>query len=436
MFQEASVWELRLGKVASVVFTGLFSFLVISNLEDFTEDEWWHLAFDYSAYTAGFLFYSSLIVYWIFFKNPKAEAKYYPIALLISIVLINYAMFVDFHLMHPPVTQTEDPKYLESLGRQFYYTFMPLPIILVFALLHLRVWAVLLFMALSITPNFLKAIWIIQHPNTTLARGMENLSHPSVIDAGFLGGMGVISSLAVVATIGLLFFNNYALGMAQKIERSNALLGRYFAPDIREEIEASDLDLTEQEPKEQLVAILFTDIAGFTKLSETMDPRDVMRLLSTYQSMMVSSIFAHSGTVDKFIGDAVMANFGTPRSHGNDAQNAYNCALEMHEKVAAWNVERRTAGLSEVHHRIGIHFGTCVVGNTGSEQRTEFAVIGDAVNVASRVCEAGKTLKTDFVISSDFYDQITPIEPMNKVNAFEIRGRKEPIDLMIKTTGS
>ncbi len=176
-------------------------------------------------------------------------------------------------------------------------------------------------MALSITPNLLKVIWIIQHPNTTLARGIENLSQPSAIDAGFLGGMSVVLTIAVVATIGLVFFNNYALGMAQKIERSNALLGRYFAPDVREEIEASDLDLTEQEPKEQLVAILFTDIAGFTKLSEKMDPRNVMRLLSTYQSMMVSSIFAHSGTVDKFIGDAVMANFGTPRSHSNDAQN-------------------------------------------------------------------------------------------------------------------
>ena len=433
MFQEASVWELRLGKVASVVFTGLFSFLVISNLGDFAEDEWWHLAFDYSAYIAGFLFYSFVLVYWVFFKNPKAEASFYPVALLISIVLINYVMFVDFHLTHPPVTQPEDPKYLESLGRQFYYAFLPLPVILVFALLHVRVWAVLLFMVLSITPNLLKAIWIIQHPNTTLVRGIENLNDSSLIDAGFLGGIGIISTLAIVTTIGLLFFNNYALKAAQKIERSNALLSRYFAPDVRIEIEASEMDLTKQEPKEQLVAIMFTDIAGFTKLSETMDPKDVMRLLSKYQTMMVESIFAHSGTVDKFIGDAVMANFGTPRSHGNDAQNAYNCALDMHEQVTAWNVERRAAGLSEVHHRIGIHYGSCVVGNTGSEQRTEFAVIGDAVNVASRICEAGKTLETDFVISADFYNQITPIEPMTRIETFKILGRKEPNDLMTRT---
>ncbi len=83
MFQEASVWELRLGKVASVVFTGLFLFMVIKNLEDFAKDEWWHLAFDYTAYTAGFLFYSSIFVHWVFFENPRAEAKYYPFALLI-----------------------------------------------------------------------------------------------------------------------------------------------------------------------------------------------------------------------------------------------------------------------------------------------------------------------------------------------------------------
>ena len=95
MFQEASVWELRLGKVASVVFTGLFSFLVIKDLEDFAEDEWWHLAFDYSAYTAGFLLFLNICL-WVFFKNPKAEAKYYPFALLISIVLINYACLLIF----------------------------------------------------------------------------------------------------------------------------------------------------------------------------------------------------------------------------------------------------------------------------------------------------------------------------------------------------
>ena len=79
---------------------------------------------------------------------------------------------------------------------------------------------------------------------------------------------------------------------------------------------------------------MFTDIVGFTKLSEKMGPKDVMRLLSDYQSIMVSAIFDNNGTVDKFIGDAVMANFGTLKSYGNDAQNAFNCAVDMNKKLA------------------------------------------------------------------------------------------------------
>ena len=79
--------------------------------------------------------------------------------------------------------------------------------------------------------------------------------------------------------------------------------------------------------------MLFTDIEGFTKLSEKMDPQDVLDLLSTYQTLMVDAIFQNKGTVDKFIGDAVMANFGTPKSHGNDAQNAFNCGVLMNQKL-------------------------------------------------------------------------------------------------------
>ena len=81
------------------------------------------------------------------------------------------------------------------------------------------------------------------------------------------------------------------------------------------------------------VAILFTDIIGFTKISEKMDPKEVLKLLSKYQTLMVDAIFRHGGSVDKFIGDAVMANFGTPKSSDNDAQNAFNCALTMNKKL-------------------------------------------------------------------------------------------------------
>ena len=432
MFREATVWELRLGKIASVVFSGLFVFLLISNLKNFGRDDWWHLTIDYSTYVSGFIFYSVILSSWLFFKNPQREAKYYPFALLISILLLNWLFFINFHLMTPPITEVTDPRYFETLGRRLYYIFVPMPLILMFALLHLRVWAVILFLLLAISPQLLKLFWVINHPTTFYASNLQDLNNAAALDAGFIWFNAVVCIVALCAMFGLLFFNNYALKTAQRIERTNTLLGRYFAPEVRQEIETSEMDLTKQESKEQDVAIIFTDIVGFTNLSEKMHPREVMQLLSKYQSLMVDAIFANNGTVDKFIGDAVMANFGTPQSHGNDAQNAFDCALEMQRKMVEWNISRRAEGLPEVTHRIGIHCGSCVVGNVGSEQRLEFAVVGDVVNVASRICDAGKTIGSDFVISADLFNRLETNENFQKIKNFQIRGRKEPIDLMAR----
>ena len=175
MFREATVWELRLGKIASVVFSGLFVFLLISNLKNFGRDDWWHLTIDYSTYVSGFIFYSVILSSWLFFKNPQREAKYYPFALLISILLLNWLFFINFHLMTPPITEVTDPRYFETLGRRLYYIFVPMPLILMFALLHLRVWAVILFLLLAISPQLLKLFWVINHPRTFYAVSYTHL---------------------------------------------------------------------------------------------------------------------------------------------------------------------------------------------------------------------------------------------------------------------
>jgi adenylate cyclase len=178
------------------------------------------------------------------------------------------------------------------------------------------------------------------------------------------------------------------------------------------------------------VAVLFTDIVNFTQLSEKMNPSDVLVLLSDYQSIMVEAIFEHNGTVDKFIGDAVMANFGTPKSYGNDAQNAFDCAVAMNVKLDNLNKKRKQANQFIIEHRIGIHYGTCVVGNMGSKQRVEFAVIGDTVNVASRICSACKEFDTNFLISDELAQMINYDLPSKKISDYLIRGRNEPLDLV------
>ena len=125
-----------------------------------------------------------------------------------------------------------------------------------------------------------------------------------------------------------------------------------------------------------------------------------------------------------------MANFGTPKSHGNDAQNAFDCALLMNKKLSDWNIEREKKGLVKIEHRIGIHYGPCVAGNMGSEQRVEFAVIGDVVNVASRICDACKEFDTNFLVSLDLEKKVTHKEDNERVSNYKIRGRKDTIDLV------
>ncbi len=430
MFKPATIWELKLGRVASFIFTGLFLWLLLSSLDSFKNNTWWETSFDYFCYSFGFLFYSAIIFFSFFKKDTARDAKVYPFALIISIFAINLVMFADFHFTHILDIFLLPIEDFDTIGRSLYYQFVPVPVILIFALFHFRPWAFVLFYVIGILPILVRVFWIIRHPNSYFTGNHALLNDSLALDEGFFAFSVIIITVSSIFACGLIYFYNYALAAAQKTERKNALLGRYFAPDVRNEIEKTEINLANQTPKDLNVAIMFTDIIGFTKLSEKMEPKEVMRLLSDYQSIMVEAIFENSGTVDKFIGDAVMANFGTPKSYGNDAQNAFNCAISMNQKLTSWNEKRKLTGLSEIHHRIGVHFGPCVVGNIGGEQRKEFAIIGDAVNVASRICDACKQFDTNFLVSSDLSKQIDTDRNLELHKDFEVRGRSEKIDLM------
>ena len=240
-----------------------------------------------------------------------------------------------------------------------------------------------------------------------------------------------ITFLAVVAVglITLAWVIESNLREATLQERSNNLLGRYFSPEVRDEIEKNKLDFNQTSEKEQNIAVMFTDISNFTNLSEGMEPKKVLDLLSEYQTKMVAAVFQNGGTVDKFIGDCVMATFGTPISRGNDAQNALNCIRQMQISMREWEKERSEGGLPVIKHRIGVHYGSCFVGNVGSEDRVEFTVIGDTVNVASRICDACKDVKADVLISDEVKLRLSENLPTEEVKDFEVRGRDTKITL-------
>ena len=212
-------------------------------------------------------------------------------------------------------------------------------------------------------------------------------------------------------------------------ERSNNLLGRYFSPEVRDEIEKNKFDLSQSAEKEQNIAVMFTDISDFTKLSEGLEPKEVLNLLSEYQTKMVAAVFQNGGSVDKFIGDSVMATFGTPVSRGNDAQNSLNCIRQMQISMREWEKERSESDMPAIKHRVGVHYGSCFVGNVGSEDRVEFTVIGDTVNVASRICEACKEVKSDVLISDEVKLRLSENLPTEEVKNFEVRGRDKKITL-------
>ncbi len=178
-------------------------------------------------------------------------------------------------------------------------------------------------------------------------------------------------------------------------QRMRTNLARYFSPNLVDILAAQDEPLGPV--RRQNVAVLFADIVGFTGLAETMDPEEVMATLREYHRRMSKQIFACGGTLEKFIGDAMLATFGVPHPSERDPGNALHCAELMMAALAEWNDERSAAGLAAIRMGIGLNYGPVVLGDLGGEHGMSFTVIGDTVNTASRLQDLTRTLASELV---------------------------------------
>ena len=181
--------------------------------------------------------------------------------------------------------------------------------------------------------------------------------------------------------------------------RERANLARYFSPNLVEELSRADEPLGGV--RSQNVGVLFADIVGFTRMVERATPEATIAMLRDFHGRMARTVFAHGGTLDKYIGDAVMATFGTPRAGGADATNALRCAAAMVEECRSWSAARAAKGEPPVAIGVGVHYGPAVLGDIGDARRLEFAVIGDTVNVASRLETHTRALGAACVASAD-----------------------------------
>jgi adenylate cyclase len=154
--------------------------------------------------------------------------------------------------------------------------------------------------------------------------------------------------------------------------------------------------------KRQL-AVMFTDIRGFTTISEKLPPEEIVESLNAYFGPMVDVVQAHGGIVDKYIGDAIMAFFGAPVKHDNDALQAVNCGFGMLDALAAFNARQSRRGKATFSVGIGINYGEVTVGNIGSDKKMDYTVIGDMVNLASRLEGLTKLYRVPFLVSEPVY---------------------------------
>jgi len=196
-------------------------------------------------------------------------------------------------------------------------------------------------------------------------------------------------------------------------------LQRYHSPSVVKRILESSKKEAALEARELEATILFADLCGFTSMSENMEPSRVAHMLNGFLSRMTDVIFEHEGTLDKFIGDCVMAFFGAPVSTDDHAEKAIKCALDMRKALKDYNLQ--TEGEKELNFRVGINTGKIVAGDIGSTRRMEYTVLGEVVNVASRL-QSSVARPGQIVIGEKTFESVGGKFKMNEIKDVQVKG--------------
>jgi adenylate cyclase len=242
----------------------------------------------------------------------------------------------------------------------------------------------------------------------------------------------VLVSMLIIAIIGaamgyLTLIARRTVVQGVRLEVANAHLGRYFSPGVVSRISSDADTLLGVGGRTQEVAVMFCDIRDFTTITENLPPSDVVEFLSQYHTCMVEVIFGFGGTIDKFIGDAIMVTFGTPDPSDDDAERSVRAGLAMNTALADLNADRERRSLAKIRHGIGIHFGPVIAGNIGTENRLEYTVIGDTVNVASRIQDVCKSVGEAFLISDAVKARLPPDIQVQSLPEQRVKGRQAPV---------
>src|SRR6516165_6911373 len=262
-------------------------------------------------------------------------------------------------------------------------------------------------------------------------RLFQLISPNSIVFGARIQEVVVFMIVAVTLAVAVRRSNNLLIRHAA-VERERGNLARYFSPNVVAELSRHDEPL--KQVRTQSVAVLFVDIVGFTALADARTPEDVVRTLREFHALMEQEVFRHSGTLDKYLGDGLMATFGTPFAGEADGSNALRCAQGMMAAADRWRDERKAAGKAPIRVSFGLHCGPVVLGDIGLTC-LEFAVIGSTVKAASRLEALTRALDCQLVASDDLVKQARTeldsaeavFRPLMAQAPQTIRGLEQPI---------
>ncbi len=246
----------------------------------------------------------------------------------------------------------------------------------------------------------------------------------------FFRGIEVVILLPILMTLGLYVFLTFYKYLVEERKKKHlrSTFSKYVSPAIVDEIlkDPANVELGGQKKR---VSVFFSDVRGFTTLSEKLDPRVLSDVLNIYLTPMTEIVFRNKGTLDKYIGDAVMAFFGAPISFANHAYCACQCALESLEKLAEIQIALKNFGDIHIDIGIGINTAEVSVGNMGSDIVRNYTVMGDGVNLAARLEGINKEYGTRIVISQFTYEEVKTFFLCRTLDLVQVKGKKEPVKI-------
>jgi adenylate cyclase len=379
-------------------------------------------------FTYGLLFVFILLGWasWLIAKSPFAKDWHQYAFVTADFVLLTFTLLYP----NPWVPLDYPPQFALRFGNFIYF------FVLLSGLAYVYQPRLVLWGGISGAASWLiGVIWLLNLPGTvwrhsgaiSVEAALAALAQPTFVDIG-IRVQEIVVLLIAAGLLALAVMRSRMVALRQaKLARERENLGRYFPRKTAQML--ADRTDPFSKPSEHDAAVLFADLVAFTTWSEKHTPHETIELLRETHSLLAQVVFRNGGTLDKFIGDGLMATFGTPEPSRNDASNALTAMIEMVEEFEQLKNNGTVKQTGDLSLAVGVHYGRVVIGNIGSKDRLEFAVLGDTVNVASRLESATREIGCRGLASGALIEAARAENPVNFAQHEAKLMHHEPITL-------